>query len=114
MGYKTHYKGEIEFDKSPSMVDGNHITDKILEYYRTSWSEDCQILKIGDGEPIKLYDWIDNFKELLFFCKEKGYSISGQINCEGEEAGDIWAFKVENGNLYEAKTKVVFQEFKEV
>ena len=109
MGYYTEFNGEIIFDKPVTLEDAKIIEEVV--YLGTNWDDEGKVLSIY--ESMKWYDVKEDIAGLVKQLSSK-YNMRGQIDCNGEEYGDIWRIVIKDNKVYVAQSEIVFGPTMEV
>ena len=129
MGYNIEFDGEFELDRELTMKDYRWLTrlneerhddiDGDLKYNGLSWDEQpstyCSWCPTEDGDVIthdgseKSSGNIFWIRHIVSYLKEKGYVVNGEVEWEGDEAGDVGKIVVENNDVIIKKAKLTFE-----
>ena len=107
MGYYTSFYGDIALkSKKAIKIIKNLIKKEIYPFDYSEVSFDKNTLNIN----VNGKNWEEQIQKICLFVATLDKKSSGEISCEGEEAGDIWRIKVESGKVYVNYAKVSFSE----
>lgn len=127
MGYNTRYTGAIgieppltwaEIKNSPYLPETAKDTWpdvklRVIEQ-TTETDEGTLTRRYADAivpvtdEPYKGYEIIATVQKIID--AHPGHTFSGQFDCEGEEAGDLWRLVVRDGRAMQVKPQIVWPE----
>jgi hypothetical protein len=103
MGYTTEFSGKFQLDKQ---MNDCTVLDLLNDWYEGKDHDGyCQWVFTKDRKAIewdgneKFYDyeiWLDRVYKLLH---KKGYELSGEVEYQGEETGDVGKLVLKDGKI---------------
>ncbi len=117
MGYITSYYGKIYlFDKKAIKIIKKMIKEE-EEPFGGSLEDDISVNDTNKKAIIldincNWKDYDDLMIKLCLFVAILDKKSYGVIKCEGEEVGDIWKIKVEEGNAYGKQGRIIYDNGK--
>mgnify|MGYP000751886049 CR=1 FL=1 len=106
MGYYTDF--QVRIKRINNVNEGLTMVEKLFGPTRVRNASDSEIeLYSFNG---KWYGWKEECVEASYMCP---HAII-EIKAEGEETGDIWKARVQNGNVEIVEAKITFEKFKEI
>lgn len=122
MGYNTHVTGAIrieppltwgEFKSSP--FDGRDLDIKLRIDEETVETDDGHLTRKTASalipsweESYKAYHLVEHVQRAID--SFPGHGFAGRLECEGEEAGDIWRVVIRDGRAVEVRPRIVWPD----
>lgn len=114
MGYTTNFTGKFDFSKELTMAQYNELmefsevlhedTDGVTGYCQWQPTRDGKSLEWDGGE--KFYNYVEWLQYLIVrFFKPWGIELSGEIEYQGEEVGDVGKLVIEDGKVKQIEYK---------
>lgn len=127
MGYTTNFSGYFKFDKPLSVehlraledfAHDNHNLQELLNGQEDDSSDGhdyCQWVPDEEGETLvwdggeKFYDYVEWLEYLIVhFLKPWGYTLNGEVEWKGEQAGDLGKIIVTDNLVDAKKAKITY------
>jgi hypothetical protein len=126
MGYYTNFTGEIaitppltnaEIAQHPEFTSGD--TDVRLRIVEdtTETAEGTLTRRLADAvipaqeDSYKGYDLIEHLQAVID--AYPGHTFTGRLNCEGEEAGDLWRAVIRDGRAVRVEPRIIWPDDEE-
>lgn len=127
MGYLTHFSGELRIDPpltwaeirdsqfTPERAESARLDVKIrIDEIDVDTDEGVMTRRIGVAlaptyeDEMRGYNIVDHVQQ--FISAHPGHTVSGRLDCAGEDAGDLWRLEVHDGRAVEVRPRIVWPD----
>lgn len=128
MGYITSFNGELAIEPplnwaevrtsrfGPDQFERNGKDVKIRVQEETVDTADGQLIRRQGVAIIPAYEdemrghnIVDHVQEFLYECAGH-HTLTGRLDCEGEDAGDLWRLEIHDGRAVKVTPRIVWPD----
>jgi hypothetical protein len=127
MGYVTRFNGELaigppltwaeirESPFAPGRAEDERLDVKIRVEEQTVDTDEGQMIRCSGvaiiptyEDEMRGYDIVEHVQR--FLDTYPGRTLTGRLDCEGEEAGDLWRLEVHDGRAVKVTPRIVWPD----
>jgi hypothetical protein len=107
VGYYTNVTGELYFSPPLNKDQFRAIRDIASD---SIYSSEIDPWSLGVDTSMKAYGLVDCIRDIVTLAATFGVTVTGALECVGEEMPDIWRVSVKDGVVTREEAKIIWPD----